>query len=101
MPTPVETTSAIQEKFFASMQVSQKAMVDTARSWAETFEAVASTLPKVELPDPKAGDIFETSLDFSKKVLASQRDFATKLFEAVQPITSAPASAASAAKSKA
>jgi len=100
MPTPVETTSAIQEKIFASMQVSQKAIVDSARSWSETFEAVASTLPKIELPDPKAGDMFETTLDFSKKVLASQREFATKMYEAVQPAMDAPKSAGAAAKSR-
>jgi len=98
MPTPVETTSAIQDRIFASMQVSQKALLDSVSSWSETFEALASTLPQLELPDPKAGEVLETTIDFSKKVFASQREFATKMFEAVQPVTSAPAKAASAAK---
>jgi len=98
VPTPVETTSAIQEKIFASMQVSQKAILDSAKSWSETFESLASTVPQIELPDPAVGDLLETSLDFSKKVFASQREFAAKMFEAVQPVTGAPAKAASAAK---
>jgi len=101
MPTPVEATTAIQEKVFASIQVSQKAFVDSIKSWADTVEAVSSTLPQVGFGDPKPSDVMETTLDFSKKVLASQREFATKMFEAVSPAFNAPATATSAAKSRA
>jgi hypothetical protein len=100
MPTPIETTNAIQEKVFASIQVSQKAILESARSWSETIEALSSTLPKFDFADPKPSAMVESTLDFSKKVFASQREFATKMYEAVLPAASAPASAASAAKSR-
>ncbi len=98
MPTPIETATDIQEKVFASIQVSQKALVDSVKSWSETLEALSSTLPKFDFADPKPSAVLETSLDFSKKVLANQREFATKMYEAVLPAASAPATAA---KSKA
>lgn len=101
MPTPVETTTAIQDKMFTSIQVSQKAVIDSVRSWAETVEAVSSALPQLAPTDSKPSDVLETTLDFNKKVLASQREFATKVYEAFLPATGAPASAAQSAKARA
>lgn len=98
MPNPTETTAVIQDKVLASIQVSQKAFLDSVRSWADTIETVSSALPKVDVAGPKPTELLESTLDFNKKVLASQREFAAKVFEAVSPAANAPASAAQAAK---
>lgn len=98
MTTPIEATTAIQSKVFSSIQVSQKAFVDSVRSWAETVESLSSTFPTIEFPDTKPSDVMDTTLDFSKKVLASQREFAANVFEAALPAAKAPASAAQSAK---
>ena len=100
MPTPVQATTAIQDKIYDSIQVSQKAFIDSVRSWAETIEAVSSTLPQLAPTDARPTEVLETTLDFNKKVLASQREFATQVYEAFLPATSAPASAAQSAKSR-
>lgn len=101
MPTPVQATTAIQDKIYASIQVSQKAVIDSVRSWADTIEAVSSTLPQLAPTDSKPSEVLETTLDFNKKVLASQREFASKVYEAFLPATSAPSSAAQSAKPRA
>jgi hypothetical protein len=98
MPNTTDTATVVQDKILASIQVSQKAIIDSVRSWAETIETVSATLPKADFTGPKPTDVLETTLEFNKKLLASQRDFATKVFEAVMPAMSATASATTAAK---
>ena len=99
MPTPLETTSAIQEKVFHNLQVSQRAMVDVVRSWAETVDLVFSKLPELSVdPAGRPNQFFETTLGFTEKVLGSQRDFANQIFDAATPATRSPQSAAQSAK---
>jgi hypothetical protein len=101
MPTALDTTNAIQDKLFQNLQVSQRAVVDVVRSWAETTELVFSKLPDLSLSDPSgrpASQVFETGLGFTERVLASQRDFANQLFEAAMPVTRAPAAGAAATR---
>jgi hypothetical protein len=100
MPTTTEITNAVEEKMLDSVRVSQKAVVDSVRSWAQTVETVFSRLPELSLSDNqvKPTEAFERALGFGEKVLSTQRDFAAKLFEAAIPATKAGASATQAAR---
>lgn len=100
MPTPTEITDAVEDKLLDSVRVSQRAVVDSVRSWAETVEAVVSRLPEFSFADNpvRPTEAFERALGFTEKVLATQRDFAAQLLEAAIPAAKAPASAGPAAK---
>lgn len=103
MPTALDTTTAIQEKVFTNLQVGQRAILDMVRSWAETTEFVFAKVPELTLADPagKPTQVLESTLGFTEKVIASQREFANKVFEAALPATRAPASGAQATRNQA
>src|SRR5438094_131476 len=90
MPTAIETTKEIQDKVFAGIEASQKAIVDGVRTWAESVETVFSKLPELAFADPaKPAELLETTFSFTERVFNSNREFATKVFEAVLPATRA------------
>ena len=95
MATAIDATTAIQEKVYSAMKVSQKAMIDSVRSWAETVETVYAKMPDLVSKD-KPNTFFESTLGFTEKVMSSQQEFATKLFEAMSPATRAATAAATA-----
>ena len=96
MPNALETTTEIQDKVFAGIQASQNAVVDYVRAWAETVETTFSKLPELATSEPlKPSQVMETTLGFTEKVVASQREFASRLYEAALPATKAAAGAAS------
>ena len=91
MPTAVETTNLIQSKLFESIQAGQEAFLDSVRTWAETVELVSAKLPELAFAEPmKPSQVFEAGVGFTEKVMASQRDFAARLFEAAQPAAKGP-----------
>ena len=47
MATALDTTREIQDKVFAGIETSQKAVVDVVKSWAETVELTFSKLPEL------------------------------------------------------
>jgi hypothetical protein len=90
MPTALETTREIQDKVFAGIEASQKAIVVGVRTWAESFETVFSKLPELAFADPaKPSELFESTFSFTERVFNSNREFATKVLEAVLPATRA------------
>ncbi|MDQ4132037.1 MAG: hypothetical protein M3179_02270 [Actinomycetota bacterium] len=95
MPTPTEITNAVEDQVLNSVRVSQKAVVDSVRSWSQTMESVFSRLPEFSFPDNQVRptEAFERALGFTEKVVATQRDFATQLLEAAIPAAKAGASA--------
>jgi hypothetical protein len=105
MATALGTTKEIQDKVFAGIETGQKAVVDVVRSWAETVELTFSRLPELAFADPaKPSELMEATFGFSERVFNSNREFASKLFEAWVPFgrattagTESAASAASAA----
>lgn len=102
MPNAIETVTDIQDKVFAGLETSQRAVLESVRSWAETTEMVFSKLPELLFSTPaKPNEVLENTFGFTQKVLTSQRDFATKVFEAALPATKAPSSAAQSAKATA
>lgn len=102
MPTAIDTTNEIQQKFLASLEASQKAVVTMVGTWAETVESVFSKLPDLVTSEPvRPTQAMETALGFTEKVLASQREFANQVFQAALPATRAPASTAQASTAQA
>lgn len=102
MPTPTEITNAVEEQILNSVRTSQKAVVDSVRSWSQTMETVFSRLPEFSFPDNQVRptEAFERALGFTEKVVATQRDFATQLLEASIPAAkAAPGATQSAAQS--
>ncbi len=102
MPTALDTTTEIQQKFLAGLEASQKAVVTLVSTWAETVESVVAKLPELAVTQPvKPTQAFESMFGFTEKLLASQRDFAGTLFQAAMPATRVPTTAAKAAAAKA
>ncbi len=102
MPTALDATTEIQQKFLDGLEASQKAFVSIVGTWADTVEAVVAKLPELMFTQPvKPTEAMESLFGFTEKVLAGQRDFASQVFQAAMPATKAPATAARAASSKA
>ena len=98
MATTIEATAAIQDKMLSSMQIGHKAMLDSVKSWADTIETVYAKLPDLMKAEPiKPTKLFEMTLGFTEKVMSSQQEFTTKLFETMMPVTKAAGAAATAA----
>jgi hypothetical protein len=98
MSTTREITSEVQEKVLDSVKVGQQAIVDSVRSWATTTETYFSKLPELssQATSVQPADVFESTFAFTERLLASQRDFASQLFEATLPMTRAASAAAGA-----
>lgn len=96
MPVAAETTKVIQDKVLKSVQVGQNAVVDVVRSWADTVETVFSRVPEFTLAEvpPKPGQVLESTFNFTERLLAAQRDFASRVIEAALPATRAATSSA-------
>lgn len=102
MPTALDTTTEIQQKFLAGLEASQKAVLTLVGTWAETVESVVSKLPELVVTEPvKPTQAMESIFGFTEKVLASQRDFASQVFQAALPATKIPTTAAKSAAAKA
>ena len=90
MPTAIETTREMQDKIFAGIEASQKAIVDGVRTWAESVETVFAKAPELAFSDPaKPSQLLETTFGFTERLFNSNREFVTKVFEAVLPATRA------------
>jgi len=95
MATAIEATTAVQDKMFTALQVGQKAMLDGVKTWADTVETIYAKLPDLMTAEPmKPTQLFETTLAFTEKVLASQQEFTAKMFEAMMPVAKAAATSA-------
>jgi hypothetical protein len=100
MATALDTTKEIQDKVFAGIETGQKAVVDVVRSWAETVELTFSKLPELAFADPaKPSELLESAFGFSERLFNSNRDFASKVFEAWLPATRAAAAGTQSAAS--
>lgn len=101
MPTALDTTTEIQQKFLVGLEASQKAVLALVGTWAETMESVVSKLPELAVTEPmKPTQAMESVFGFTEKVLASQREFAGQVLQAAMPATKIPTTAAKSAASK-
>lgn len=94
MPTAVETTTTIYDKFFESVEAGQQAVIDSVRQWSETVELIASRAPELAFSEPmKPSEVFDATVGFTERLVSRQRDFASRLIEAALPAARAPQAA--------
>lgn len=99
MATALQTTKEMQDKVFAGIETGQKAVVDVVRTWAETVETTLSKLPELAFAEPaKPSELLESAFSFTERVVTSNRDFATKVFEAWLPASRAAATGTTSGK---
>ena len=101
MATAQQVNNEIQDRVLDTVRVGQKAAVEFVRTWAETVEATFSRLPELAFAEQPFNptQAFQAAFGFTEKLLASQREFASQLFEAAVPATrAAPAAAQTAAR---
>lgn len=90
MATALATTKEIQDKVLAGIETGQQAFVDVVRSWAEAVETTFAKLPELATAPPaKPSELLESTFSFTERVFNSNRDFATRVFEAMVPATRA------------
>lgn len=99
MATAQQVTNDIQDRMLDTVRVGQKAVVDFVRSWSQTVEATVSKLPELAFPEQPftPRQAYENAFGFTEKLLASQREFANQVFEAVSPVTRAASATTSSA----
>lgn len=102
MATALATTKQIQDKVFANIETGQQAVIDFVRSWAETVETTFAKLPELATAEPaKPSELLESTFSFTERVFNSQREFTTRVFEAMVPATRAATAGARSASAQA
>jgi hypothetical protein len=90
MPTKTaDPTAVFTDAVIAGVKQSQEVAFSGISLWAD-FAGKAFSLPELEslpfvdqLPDPKA--VVESSFGFTQELLATQKDFALKVVDALTP----------------
>jgi hypothetical protein len=78
------------EQILESIRESQRVVVDTVRAWRGSLEKLAAeqsaAADAVQFPAPndlpKPDELIDSSFDFAKQLLESQREFAHNLIDA-------------------
>jgi hypothetical protein len=88
-----DPTTVFTDALIAGVKQSQEVAFTGISLWAD-FAGKAFTLPELEslpfleqLPDPKA--VVESSFGFTQELLATQKDFALKVVDALTPAKAA------------
>ncbi|WP_420435915.1 hypothetical protein [Candidatus Poriferisocius sp.] len=91
-----EISEAMQDQVLSALKVSQTAIVEGVRTWADTVGNIAPEGLKVEavpgldaLPDPK--ELMDAGFGFAEALLNTQKEFAQSLLAAASPNGSASA----------
>ncbi len=94
-----EVTEAIQDQILSALKVSQTAIIEGVRTWADTVGTAtperlrAEAIPGLDaLPDPK--ELMDAGFGFAEALLNTQREFAQSLLAAATPNGSTPTQAA-------
>jgi hypothetical protein len=87
--TMTEFAQNAQEQTIKSLQQTQKAVVDAARTWATAVEKTLPETPALPFAEqfPTPAEIVKTSFDFAERLLKVQREFAESLVSAIAPVT--------------
>lgn len=88
MPSPViDYTKNAQDKTLEALTQGQAAVLDVVETWAKAVENTVQDLPAVPVASSLPGlhELISVQFDYAGKLLAAQRDFATKLVDAAAP----------------
>jgi hypothetical protein len=90
MPTKTsETTSALTDAVVSSVKQGQELAISGLNAWVDVA-GKAFSIPKIDtLPFadvlPNAREVVEASFGFAEELLATQKEFAIKVVDAVSP----------------
>ena len=87
-----EITEEVQQRVLESVRAGQEALVTSVSSWSQTVEHLFRRLPELTYsdsakPNQEGNYTFESSYDFVDQLVKSQREFASRLLEAMLPVT--------------
>lgn len=83
----------VQDQVLDAIKASQDAVLSAVTTLIEKTAPIAEKLPAAPFADqmPKSVDVLDKTFDFAEKLLASQKEFVTKLVEAYTPAAKATA----------
>jgi hypothetical protein len=83
----LEPAATVQDKVLEAIKAGQNAVLSAVNTIAESAAPITSILSAVPFADrlPKPVDVVDTAFGFAEKLLASQKEFTTKLVDAYGP----------------
>jgi hypothetical protein len=86
----------VQDDILKTVQMSQAAVLDAIKAWADAVQSITPELPAGNLPFadklPRPEEVVASAYDFAEQVLASQRKFAEDVLKATAPLVPGQAS---------
>ena len=86
----------VQDDILKTVQMSQAAVLDAIKAWAEAVQSITPELPAAALPSadklPKPEEVGASAYDFAEQLLAGQRKFAEEVLKATAPLVPGRAS---------
>jgi hypothetical protein len=80
----------VQDEILKTVRMSQAAVVEALRTWAEAVQSITPDLPNVNVPFadklPRPQELIASAYDFAEQLLASQRKFAEDVLHATAPM---------------
>jgi hypothetical protein len=86
----------VQDDILKTVQMSQAAVLDAIKAWADAVQSITPELPDGNLPFadklPRPEEVVASAYDFAEQLLASQRKFAEDVLKATAPLVRGQAS---------
>jgi hypothetical protein len=86
----------VQDDILKTVQMSQAAVLDAIKAWADAVQSITPELPAGNLPFadklPRPEEVVASAYDFAEQLLASQRKFAEDVLKATAPLVRGQAS---------
>jgi hypothetical protein len=88
MATATEVITSVEDQVLDTVKQGQEAIVKAVRTWADASKNLIPDLPPLPFSDqlPATSELVENAFAFVDKLLASQREFANALLDAVKPV---------------
>lgn len=96
MANATDMIGSLEDQVLDAVRQSQDAVVKAVRTWADAGKNLVPELPALPFADqlPSAKELLEQAFDFADRLLATQREFASAVYEAAKPIWNDAAPAA-------
>jgi hypothetical protein len=90
MTAPRTPGQQMQDDILKTVQMSQAAVLDAIKAWADAVQSITPDLPAGNLPYadklPRPEEVVASAYDFAEQLLASQRKFAEDVLKATAPL---------------
>ena len=83
----LDTATTVQDQVLDAIKAGQSAIISAVSTFAESASPITGKLAAVPFAArlPKPADVLETAFGFAEKLLATQKEFTTKLVDAYGP----------------